>query len=154
MDTKWSRFPSSRSRPYIKTQNKTEEKNLIIDLWLSETALRLSCVSDWEEKCLIFPASFSPELVSSHSFSLPVASPCSLLPNLALSLTLWFPHRSWYSQMSLDKFSSCYFLHSSFLLFAAAKALVHTVATFQLDTATSRFPTSSFLPPTFCSQSA
>lgn len=49
----------------------------------------------------------------------------------------------------LTFFSLHGFLHSFFLLFAAAKALVHTLATIQLDTATSRFPTSSLLPPTF-----
>lgn len=94
-------------------------------------------------------------LFPSHSSSLSVTSPPpSLCQTRHHPLTAVFPHKPWYSQMSPDTSSSRYFLHSPFLSFAAAKALVHAVAPFQLDTATSRFPTSSLLPPTFCSQAA
>ena len=84
VDAEWSRFHSLRSCPYIKTQHKTEEENLIIDLCFSETALRSRCVSDWEEKCLIFPTYFSQELVSFPLFFL--VSSITILPSAKLSI--------------------------------------------------------------------
>lgn len=102
VDTKWSQFPSLLSHPYIKKRKK-EKKNLIINLSFYEAALRLRYVSDWEEKCLIFPTYFSPKFISFPLFFLvsnitihPSAKLSIIFASLVSSQVSVLPNVSWH----------------------------------------------------------